>query len=84
MKSKSNNILEFINKNPGIPRVELQVVFGDIVKRTLGHLQSKKLIITETVNKIPCVFITLEGKEVVQPGFCSSCECDPCDCHWGN
>tara|TARA_B100000131_G_scaffold252967_1_gene246941 strand:- start:458 stop:697 length:240 start_codon:yes stop_codon:yes gene_type:complete len=77
-------ILKFINKNSPIKRVDLQNIFGDSVKRTIGLFASKGFVSVEIKDGVPFVSITDLGKETAQPGFCSSCECDPCDCNWGN
>jgi len=77
-------ILKFINKNSPIKRVVLQEIFGDSVKRMVGSFVNDGLVFVEIKNGVPFVCITDLGKETAQPGFCSSCECDPCDCNWGN
>ena len=77
-------ILKFINKNSPVERVLLQSLFGDSVKRSIGALAASGLVETKIIDEVPVIIITDAGKEKADPGFCSSCECNPCDCNWGN
>jgi Mn-dependent DtxR family transcriptional regulator len=77
-------VLKFINSNSPVKRVKLQEIFGDSVKRMISHLSRKGLVVIEVIDGVPTVSITDVGKETAEPGFCSSCECNPCDCNWGN
>lgn len=76
MKEK---VLEFLLKNPGTKRVEVQRKFGDGVKRCLAHLKSLGLVEIDDL----CINLTLNGRLRASPTFCEACECDPCDCDWG-
>ena len=72
-------VLEFLLRNPDIKRVELQKEFGDSVKRCLGHMKSRGLVEIKNLS----VSLTTAGRLKASPTFCEVCECDPCDCDWG-
>ena len=81
MKEKILNILKTESE---INRVELCKLFGPWTKRALSELSSDELIEVNLINKIPVVKITNKGLQWSNRNFCFACECDPCDCDWGN
>ena len=81
MKENLRHVLDFIPATKPIRRVELQKALGDNVKRKLVQLKNEGLV---KIDSGFMVSLTLKGRCLQDPAFCSGCECNPCDCGWGN
>ena len=90
-KGPGPKVLKTISENGGeVSRVLLQSKHGDIVKRILSHMKKEGLV--ESSSNGLRWLLTQKGKCLVVPtpssedqdGFCECCECNPCDCGWGN
>lgn len=86
-------ILQEISEAP-ISRLDLDKKFGNSAKLAISslcarHLAEKTMIQRNHPDKpaeIAQIFIAITplGKEQIVPGFCSGCECTPCDCGFGH
>ena len=66
-------------------RTELDKLFGNSTKLALSTLSARHLIsqvIQEGGQRV--VEITHLGRLQIDPDYCESCECTPCDCGYGN
>tara|TARA_E500000331_G_scaffold352676_1_gene401735 strand:- start:107 stop:370 length:264 start_codon:yes stop_codon:yes gene_type:complete len=66
-------------------RTELDKLFGNSTKLALSTLSARHLInqvIQESGQRV--VEITPLGRLQIDPDYCDSCECTPCDCGYGN
>jgi predicted transcriptional regulator len=92
--SQTTLILETISEHPNIPRVELCEKHGTSAKIQLGQLLTQGLI-KHDETPVRRFNLTMKGRSLVRSkgpvlteepasGFCKACECNPCDCNWGN
>lgn len=87
-------ILKTISEHPNIPRVELCEKHGMSTKIRLSQMVFEGLIEHDETSARR-FSLTMKGRSLVRPerlstteepasGFCDACECNPCDCSWGN
>ena len=92
--SRTAPILKTISEHPNIPRVELCEKHGLSTKIQLLQMVSEGLIEHDETH-IRRFSLTMKGRSLVRSeglvlteepasGFCKACECNPCDCNWGN
>ena len=92
--SQTAPILKTILEHPNIPRVELCKKHGMSTKIQLIQMVSEGLI-KHDETPVRRFSLTMKGRSLVvskrpalieEPvsGFCEACECNPCDCSWGN
>ena len=67
-----------------LTRKDLCKEFGSSAKRMLAFMKAEGLVMSDADGFYG---LTVKGKCLIpykQSEFCEACECDPCDCGWGN